>query len=252
MKMEHLISNKNKKLYTSNFIRIGDLSYFEGPILSLFEEIKSGHLYLFDWVDRDEKFNRWIIYRVTPKHLKKFLSCKISHLVLFENRPDKTVYFTDIDSISESFSYYDCFEVENLPKDYYPNEDNFFDLSDCISYEKINSVISSSLSRQKSENSYFSVESSTNISTDEENKLKKFYLNQIQIEPIPYSTDLFNTLKYEKVEESNIYNTDNQIFDFENFSIANINEGYNLKNQSIQSFFGTKSKKKKNYANQYG
>jgi hypothetical protein len=59
--MEKLKFNINKSLDTGNFVRIGDLSYFEGPLLSLFEELNSGHLYLLDWVDRDEKSNRWLI-----------------------------------------------------------------------------------------------------------------------------------------------------------------------------------------------
>lgn len=43
--MEILTFNNNKQLDISNFIRIGDLSHFEGPLLTLFEELNSGHLY---------------------------------------------------------------------------------------------------------------------------------------------------------------------------------------------------------------
>jgi hypothetical protein len=53
--MENLSINKEHKLKVTNLVRVGDISYFEGPILSLFTELHSGHLYLFDWVDRDKK-----------------------------------------------------------------------------------------------------------------------------------------------------------------------------------------------------
>ncbi len=96
--MENLAFNSNKQLYTSNFVRIGDLSYFEGPLISLFEELNSGHLYLFDWVDRDENTNRWLIYRASPNYLLQFIHSRISHLELFQRRPEKEIYFADIDS----------------------------------------------------------------------------------------------------------------------------------------------------------
>ena len=96
MTMENLIFNNEKKLDMTNLVRVGDLSYFEGPLLSLFEELNSGHFYLFDWVDRDMKTNRWIIYRVSPKYLLNYLSGKISHLDIFNNRPNNSVFFMDI------------------------------------------------------------------------------------------------------------------------------------------------------------
>lgn len=152
--MEKLKFNSNKKLDTTNFFRVGDLSYFEGPLLSLFEEFNSGHFYLFDWVDRDSKSNRWIIYRVSPKNILLFLNGKSSHLDLFESRSNETIYFTDINSHNKSFSQYDSFELESFPKIYSPNNDNFFEKSDSKAFGKIKSVIIDSLSRQKSENEY--------------------------------------------------------------------------------------------------
>lgn len=175
--MENLTFNSNKLLNTSNFIRVGDLSNFEGPLLSLFEELNSGHLYLFDWVDRNQKSNRWLIYRALPKYLLQFLNGKISHLELFEKRPNKTVFYTDIDSNNKSFSYYDSFELVSLPPNYYPNSDNFFDVSDCNSIEKIKSVIINSLSRQKSENEYSIVYS---IRVLKHKEVKSVYFNQVQ------------------------------------------------------------------------
>ena len=175
--MENLTFNSKETLDTTNFIRIGDLLYFEGPLLSLFEELNSGHLYLFDWVDKDQQSNRWLIYRVSSKHLLQFINCKISHLELFEKRPNKKVFFTDIDSTNKLFSHYGAFEIVSLPPSYYPNSDNFFEISDCNSIEKIKSVIINSLSRQKSENEY-SIAYNIKVLKHKEKKLA--YFNKIQ------------------------------------------------------------------------
>lgn len=175
--MENLIINTDRQLDTSNFVRIGDLSYYEGPLLSLFEEIKSGHLYLFDWVDRDEKSNRWLIYRTSPSNLFQFIHNKISHLELFENRPEKEIYFFDIDSRNTLFSSYDSFAIEILPQTYYPNSDNFFEFSDCKNFDKIKSVIINSLSKQKIENEYSTVNSKR---VQKRTEVKHGYYNRIR------------------------------------------------------------------------
>ena len=135
--MENLIFNLEKKIDTTNFFRIGNLAYFEGPLLSLFGVLNSRHLYLFDWIDRDEKTNRWLIYRVSPKYLLEYLQGKISHLQLFENRPNKTVYYMDIDAQNKPFYLYDAYELNNIPENYLPNSYNFFELSDCDAYKKL-------------------------------------------------------------------------------------------------------------------
>jgi len=173
--MENLIFNSEKKINTTNFVRIGDLSYFEGPLLSLFQESKSGHFYIFDWVDRDNKFNRWIIYRIKPEYISKYLSGKLSHLDLYKNRQDK-VYFTDIDSHHKSYYHYDAYQVKKLPKSYIPNSNNFFELLDSNAFEKIKSVIEDSFSRQKLENEYSKM-FKVNILKPEE--IKSNYYNKI-------------------------------------------------------------------------
>src|SRR5690606_40316923 len=96
MRMEKLTTLENNNNLLELLIRVGDLSFFEGPLLSLYENAKTGHLFLLDWVDRDKTHNRWIIYRVDPIYLKKFLNKQISHLDLFNNRPKINVHVVDI------------------------------------------------------------------------------------------------------------------------------------------------------------
>lgn len=231
--MENLIFNNNKKLDTSNFIRIGDLSHFEGPLLSLFEELSSGHLYLFDWVDRDEKNNRWLIYRASPNYLFKFIHNKISHLELFEKRPEKNIYFTDIDSGNKPFNNYDSFKIESLPQAYHPNSDNYFELSDCNNFDKIKSVIINSLLKQKSENEYSFVYNS--VSVRKSNKVKSAYFNMVRIKltSVPYHIRHINY-------------TD--ILTLRNLSINNI-KGVNF--ETYPTVKKRQTQNKKHYANQY-
>ncbi len=230
--MENLTFNINKSLDTSNFVRIGDLSYFEGPLLSMFEELNSGHLYLFDWVDRDEKSNRWLIYRVSPNYLLRFIHSKISHAELFQNRPEKEVYFADIDSRNKFFSSYNSYAIESLPESYYPNNENFFELSDCNHFEKIKLVIIKALSKRKSENEYSTVYS---VRVLKRSEVKSAY---------------FNRVKY-KISSIAFPVRHLDYTDILNLSSLSLNSIQGLSLQIYSVIRKHQSQNKKQYANQY-
>ena len=82
--MERL-NGKNIEMleFQSSLLRIVDVVNFEGPLLTLFQDITTNNLYLFDWVDRDTLFNRWIVYHCKPDTLNQFIKSKISHYDLF-------------------------------------------------------------------------------------------------------------------------------------------------------------------------
>jgi hypothetical protein len=61
-------------------------------------------------------------------YLLKFLNKKISHLELFNNRSKSDVYYTDIDYRNKPFYNYEAVALTEIPKDYLPNEDNFFEI----------------------------------------------------------------------------------------------------------------------------
>jgi len=132
-------------------IRVGDLVFFEGPLLSLYENAKTGHLFLLDWVDRDEINNRWIIYRVDPMNLMRFLNRKISHLELFNNRPKINVYVVDI-PINGRLITSEIKELYSIPENYLPNSENYFDKQDSVLFERIEGRLNRILSQVKSQN----------------------------------------------------------------------------------------------------
>ena len=127
------IKTKNtKSLKPSNWLRIGDLSNFEGPILTLFQDLESNHLFLYDWVDRDKTHNRWMIYTVYADKLNQFLNKEISHFDLFQERPTEAIYVSDMDNRGMNFSQYPILELVEVPEEYVPSKENYFEEGDCV------------------------------------------------------------------------------------------------------------------------
>ena len=89
--MEQLKTKYRNVSFYNSLIRIGDLMNFEGPLLSLFEDVKNGHLYIFDWVDRLDKTNRWLIYQTYPKKILDFIQKKLLILRYSRIRLDASI-----------------------------------------------------------------------------------------------------------------------------------------------------------------
>jgi hypothetical protein len=149
--MENLSYKAKNISHPRDFIRIGDLSYFEGPLLALFEDAALGHLYLFDWVDRSTNQNRWLVYRITPESLFSFISKQVSHADLMASNPTGRVYVTDID-VHHRNGEYILDELNEIPSQYFPAHDSMFDIADCPSYQKIHAVAMRTLFRRAFEN----------------------------------------------------------------------------------------------------
>ena len=81
----------------SSFKKIADLVYLDGPFLSHYVSGK-GDDYLFYWVDRDDKDNRWLVLRVSLASLQKYIGKELSLLELIENPNDGYLYSVDVDN----------------------------------------------------------------------------------------------------------------------------------------------------------
>ena len=108
----------------SNFRKIADLIYFDGPFLSHYVSSK-GDDYLFYWVDRDEQDNRWLVLRVSLASLQKYIGKELTLRELIENPNDGYLYVVDID---DSIAYHDIKLVQPsaLPDDYLPESDSYY------------------------------------------------------------------------------------------------------------------------------
>lgn len=151
MKMETLNGKilDNFQLQNS-LIRIVDIVNFEGPLVSLFQNINNQHLYLFDWVDKDNSFNRWLIYRCNPKILHKFIREEISHYDLFFS-DESSCFVVDID---KHLKWHNITQIEKieLSTSYLPIKDDFFEKCDCPDPEKLEVFLNQSVESQKQEN----------------------------------------------------------------------------------------------------
>ncbi len=109
----------------SNFRKIADLIFFEGPLLSHYISGK-GDDYLFYWVDNDDHDNRWLVLRVSLADLQKYIGKKLSLLQLIENPNDGYLYCFDVD---DNINYHNVLLVQpaDLPSDYLPASDSFYE-----------------------------------------------------------------------------------------------------------------------------
>lgn len=129
----------------SKFIKVADLIYFDGPLLSHYISEK-GENYLFYWVDADDYANRWVIIRTDIFSIQKYLDKKIPLSSIITSPNDGFVYVVDID---EDVQYYNCkiVPIAQLPEDYTPTDDSYykFNLEDDIDLFAISQKYSSGI-----------------------------------------------------------------------------------------------------------
>ena len=110
-----------------NIIKVADLIYYDGPLLSHYINNK-GDNYLFYWVDVDNKFNRWLFFRTDLYTLQKYIQKQISLYEIVSNSNDGFVYFVDIDN---KINYFNCMIVlsKNIEEQYLPEKDSFYEFN---------------------------------------------------------------------------------------------------------------------------
>jgi hypothetical protein len=133
--LNNSIIEKNSSIFKNTLVRVVDIIHFEGPLLTLFENPKNKTLYLLDWVDRDASANRWLIYRCNVASLTKFIKGKASHHSLFfADEPICRV--VDINA-NLDWTQLQIIDKKDLPSNYYPAKDAFFETADCPQLAKL-------------------------------------------------------------------------------------------------------------------
>jgi hypothetical protein len=110
-----------------NLRDIVDLIYFEGPLLTLFEN-EYGDSYLYYWCDIDEQCNRWLVFRVTKKTLRFYITQKLTLRELILNPVDGFLYSIELDDDLQDRHTY-LIQPQNLPQKYIPAIDSYYDFS---------------------------------------------------------------------------------------------------------------------------
>ena len=108
----------------SQFKKIADLIYFDGPFLSHYVSGK-GDDYLFYWVDKDENDNRWLVLRISLANLQKYIDKELSLRELIETPNDGYLYSVDIDN---NINYHNIklIQPSALPDEYLPETDSYY------------------------------------------------------------------------------------------------------------------------------
>lgn len=148
--MEAIQTYETKEIELKNsLIRVGDLINSEGPLLSLFLEVRNNELYIFDWIDSEDLINRWLIYKVEPKYLNYFLHRQISYKDLFNKISNNKFYIADI-SVNKISEFY-IYKIKSLPADYIPTEDVYFGKDAAKNYTHIINIVNRILFKDSSE-----------------------------------------------------------------------------------------------------
>ena len=130
------------KLVLNELRKVSDLIYFDGPFLSHYVH-KSGDNYLSYWVDCDDTTQRWLVFRVGLSSLQDYINKKQSLYQLIKNVDEGFVYVVDIHE-NGAQSVPSLVFIEELPDEYLPEVDSYFDCS----LEKESDVTSLWMSKQ--------------------------------------------------------------------------------------------------------
>lgn len=124
------INGQNIIFNINQLHKVSDLIAFDGPLLSHFMNDK-GDSFLFYWVDVDDNYNRWMIFRTDLSQIQNYLNKKETLYNLILECNDEYVYFVDIDDDNNYHNI--CYtSVKLIEDDYLPEKNSYyqFDLVD--------------------------------------------------------------------------------------------------------------------------
>ena len=119
-------------------VKIKDLIYFDGPLLSHFQSDYAED-YLFYWVDRDNEYNRWLVFRTSQKLIELYLQKSKSLFDLIADKNIGTVYKVDIDN-DLKFNNLSIIEFNNIPNSYLPDSNSYYNFTTKPSQDKLKEI----------------------------------------------------------------------------------------------------------------
>lgn len=139
------INGFNLKFDFSKLIKVADLIYFDGPLLSHYMSSK-GENYLFYWVDVDNEYNRWVVIRTDIFSIQQYLEKKVTLYSIITHPNDGFVYMVDIDN---EIRYHNikAISIDDLPEEYTPMENSYytFEIKDDMDLAAISQKYSSGI-----------------------------------------------------------------------------------------------------------
>jgi len=142
MAMNKLTGKKVEQLPATDLRKVADLTYFDGPLLSLFRDTEE-RSYLYYWCDADEMYNRWLVLRITEEQLAMYIKQTLPLYEMIVHPIGGELFVVDIDSQGQQRAVV-LTQPEQLPADYLPQKDALFDATTTVFYEQdtIKDVIS--------------------------------------------------------------------------------------------------------------
>lgn len=120
-----MLELKGDNVKSDLLIRVDDLIYFDGPLLSTYKK-EDGSLFLILWVDNTATDNRWCVIPVEDETLTSFLDKEITLRDVINKT--ENVIFKDL--YSEGNELLECqvkkVLVKDIPEEYMPTNESYF------------------------------------------------------------------------------------------------------------------------------
>lgn len=112
--------------------KMGDLLYYDGALLSHFQDPNQPkEHYFYRWVDNDDQVNRWLIFKNTDAEVLSFFNKSCGELDLIQKNNALTLLDLD-DNLNKVGIYVSS--LTNIPSAYLPTNKAFFDENRYESY----------------------------------------------------------------------------------------------------------------------
>jgi len=105
---------------------IADLVYYDGPLLTLLSSQSGENDYFYYWCDIDDRYNRWLVFRVTETQIKSYLQGQRSLREVIRHPMDNYYFVGDMDN-QLNWQQVWLVMLSDLPSSYLPKEDSWFD-----------------------------------------------------------------------------------------------------------------------------
>lgn len=115
--------------------KVGDLLYFDGPLMSIFSD-SNNMAYIYDWAESNSYFNRWLVYQIDTELLSDYIYGKATHFQLLNNPQNNIIFIVDKDTEGTISNCIIC-SPSSLPYEYLPQNDLKFEEDDAVNLDNI-------------------------------------------------------------------------------------------------------------------
>lgn len=117
--------------FANDLAKFADLVYYDGPLLSHYINRSNNKNYLFNWVDNDTEYNRWLVIEVTLAHLFDYLTdTRTLHDIINQGYNDKLLIIDT--NAAGVFISGKLILASELHPEYTPEFDSYFGIKDVL------------------------------------------------------------------------------------------------------------------------